>query len=682
MLNRLSARAKLFLFALVMLVPVALLGSIFAKQSNKDIDFANQERLGVIYIQPIWSLLKLASNERDEARMVSQSETNMKKLALVQAQYGGKLNSNKPYALLQSRRARLTNSTANTDRRTEYISAILELNTAIGDQSNLILDPDLDSYYVMDAVVGRLPAALFNLNRMQEAVNQFAASRTEATLIELSAAHQSLAGSLNAVSASTSSAIKTNKSGTTRSSLAALQSEFAARHNEYLMTVSAIRVQDANIPAIVQSEMAAQVSLLKSMDALWQGGVKELDRLLAARVDGFEKQREYESLKVIVSLMLACLFGLLIGRSLTTPLGALIARMNRLREGDVNIDVPYTALKTEIGDVARALEIFKFAVATSNTAKAELEATVAAVEDENARLNLASRQQLLDMAEVLEGQVGTIVDMLGITSQQLDGASKSLTEASEIAIDEIRVAADLVSTTEAGMAAIRPGTQQLSASIMQVSAEIGAATQETTAAAHRSSIANERISALLTAAEHVGSIVGVIEDIASQTQLLALNATIEAARAGDYGRGFAVVAGEVKTLANQTSKFTGDIAEKIAEIQTATRFASTHITDMGEMVSGISSTSTTIAAAIEEQTASTSDISRSIQDIAMQSERAALSVGKAETAMSAAGHSAKEVATASEHVRLQSDILRRDFANFLAQLRSDSVLENPEQAAA
>lgn len=664
MLNRLSVRAKLILFALVMLVPVALLGEIYIGQSRKDIAFGNKERVGIKYIKPIWALLNLAVNERDTARMSQKTEQNMQALATLEKTHDNMLSSSK---LLE----RLTKAENNQDRRPEYVNAVLALNDHVGAQFNLILDPDLDSYYVMDTVVGRLPLTLVALDRSREAITLLAAERSDATLIGLSAAHENFSILSNAVLSAVSNAILANKAGSTRASLLQTQSKFAAQQQQYIRIMSAMTAPQADRPSLLRAEAEARVQLLKSMDALWKVSAQELDRLIDKRVAGLEQHRQYQILKITIALVLACLVGFFIAKSLSGSLEQLISRMNRLREGDVNIDVPYLTLKTEIGDVARALNVFKVAVAKSSTAQAELEATVEAVRGENARLNIASRQQLLDMAEVLEGQVGTIVDMLGITSEQLDGASKSLTEASHVAIDEIRIAADLVSTTEASMAAIQPGTEQLSSSISQVSAEINLANRATTAAAERSTVANDRINALLNAAEHIGSIVGIIDDIASQTQLLALNATIEAARAGEYGRGFAVVAGEVKTLANQTARFTSDIATQIDEIQTATRFASDHITDMGRMVTGISSTSTTIAAAIEEQTASTTDISRSIQDIAKQSERAALSVGKAETAMATAELSARDVATASEHVRMQSDILRRDFANFLAELRDE-----------
>lgn len=664
MLNRLSVRAKLILFGLVMLIPIALLGDIYIGQSRKDIAFGNKERVGIEYIKPIWALLNLAVNEADTARMSQQAEQHMLALAKLEKTHDNMLNSNK---LLEQ----LTRAENNQDHRAEFVNAVLALNDHVGAEFNLILDPDLDSYYVMDSVVGRLPLAVVALDRARKAITRLTSERSDATLMELSAAHENFATLSNAVSAAVSNGILANKAGTTRASLSQMQSQFATQQQQYLHIIDAISAPQADSSALVKAEAEARIQLLKSMDVLWKASAHELDQLIAKRVARLEQHRERQIWKITIALILACLVGFLIAKSLAGSLEQLVSRMNRLREGDVNIDVPYLTLKTEIGDVARALNVFKAAVAKSSTAQAELEAIVESVRGENERLNIASRQQLLDMAEVLEGQVGTIVDMLGITSEQLDGASKSLTEASHVAIDEIRIAADLVSTTEASMAAIQPGTEQLSSSISQVSMEINLANRATSAAADRSTVANDRINALLNAAEHIGSIVGIIDDIASQTQLLALNATIEAARAGDYGRGFAVVAGEVKTLANQTARFTSDIATQIDEIQTATRFASDHISDMGRMVTGISSTSTTIAAAIEQQTASTTDISRSIQDIAKQSERAALSVGKAETAMTTAELSARDVATASEHVRMQSDILRRDFANFLAELRDE-----------
>jgi methyl-accepting chemotaxis protein len=670
MLTRLSIQAKLILFGIIMLIPIALLGKLFVEQSAKDIDFAARERIGVSYLQAVWPLLGQIT-KADIAPPPAQMLTELGKADRL---YGNIFGTKSQYQGTVSAAKQVGKSDDPQAASRAYTLSVTQLIAHVGDKSNLILDPDLDSYYAMDVVVLRLPELLVGMKEMQDAAAAYRDKPSHFQIIALGSAIKAFNLRSDAVLAAANNAMNNNASGQTRKSLLAANQNFAASQAKMADLMSALSQPNADATAIVSEMAAAETQMHAASNALWQATAKELDRLLQVRIQGFDARRNGELKLISIVLLAACLIGFFISRAMTSSLGKIVTVMSRLRSGDTDVVVPFSTLKTEIGEVARALDVFKEAIAIAKNAKSELEQTVAAVQDENTRLNQSAHQQLLDMAEILEGQVGTIVDMLGITSEQLDSASKSLTEASQAATDEIRVAADLVTTTESSMTAIRPGTQQLAASIAQVASEISHATNATNMAASRSHVANERIAALMGAAERVGSIVGIIDEIASQTQLLALNATIEAARAGDAGRGFAVVASEVKLLANQTAKFTGDITAQINEIQTATQFASDHITDMGKMITGISTTSTTISAAIEEQTASTSDISRSIDDIAAQSERAASSVSKAETAMVTASHSASEVAMASEHVRMQSDILRRDFAKFLAQLRKEDAV--------
>jgi aerotaxis receptor len=159
---------------------------------------------------------------------------------------------------------------------------------------------------------------------------------------------------------------------------------------------------------------------------------------------------------------------------------------------------------------------------------------------------------------------------------------------------------------------VSAAAEELSASIREIANQVTGASNVTHEAVDESHAAERTISQLRTEVERIGQIASLIADIASQTNLLALNATIEAARAGEAGRGFAVVASEVKKLANQTARATEDISKQIAEIRRATTDTVDAVTRIGGKVGEIDQVSAAIAAAMEEQSAATQEISRAV----------------------------------------------------------------------
>ncbi|MEE9290429.1 MAG: methyl-accepting chemotaxis protein, partial [Alphaproteobacteria bacterium] len=181
---------------------------------------------------------------------------------------------------------------------------------------------------------------------------------------------------------------------------------------------------------------------------------------------------------------------------------------------------------------------------------------------------------------------------------------------------------------------------------------------------------NATIEGLVEAAQKIGEVVDLINDIANQTNLLALNATIEAARAGDAGRGFAVVASEVKSLANQTAKATEEIGNQISAMQNVTEDAVGAIKSIGTIIGEISEISTSIASSVEEQGAATQEISRNVQEAATGTQEVNTNISGVNQLASETGAAAKQMLDASAELSKQAGSLGEDVKKFLADMKA------------
>ena len=212
--------------------------------------------------------------------------------------------------------------------------------------------------------------------------------------------------------------------------------------------------------------------------------------------------------------------------------------------------------------------------------------------------------------------IGQTADALGVAAEQLTILSQGMGDGASITSDKAASASSSSSEVSASIQTVASAAEEMTASIREIAQNATEAASVATGAVGVASQAQDTVASLGESSAEIGQVIKVITSIAQQTNLLALNATIEAARAGDAGKGFAVVANEVKELAKETAKATEDIGRKIEAIQGDTSGAVSAISEISEVIGRINDIQTTIASAVEEQTATTNEIARSVTEAA------------------------------------------------------------------
>ncbi len=224
-------------------------------------------------------------------------------------------------------------------------------------------------------------------------------------------------------------------------------------------------------------------------------------------------------------------------------------------------------------------------------------------------------------------QIGRNVSLLASSSEELNKVSQSMGSNADETATQANVVSAAAEQVSNNVQTVATGAEEMSASIKEIAKNTAEASRVATSAVRTAEVTNVTISKLGQSSAEIGQVIKVITSIAQQTNLLALNATIEAARAGEAGKGFAVVANEVKELAKETAKATEDISRKIEAIQGDTNGAVSAISQISQVIGQISDIQTTIASAIEEQSATTNEIGRTLAEAAKGSTDISKNIG-------------------------------------------------------
>ncbi len=386
-------------------------------------------------------------------------------------------------------------------------------------------------------------------------------------------------------------------------------------------------------------------------------------------MDGSEYAQQAASARLLAVLLSAIVVGLgvavawMLASGIASPLLQIADTMGHLSAGDLTAEVPFTTRRDEVGEMARAVEVFKLQGQENRRLVAAQDATRRQAEDER-------RQAMTNVADSLTAGIGSVADCLGQATHSLFGTAGDLDQLVEQARERAEVISTAADEASANVATVAAATEELSSSIGEIALRTTEGAKVVSKAINGAGEADHRISELDRAVTKIGEVVQFINDIAGQTNLLALNATIEAARAGDAGKGFAVVAGEVKNLATQTSRATGEIAGLIAAVRRATDGAVAAINSVSAVIGEMSAVSSAISSAVEEQSAATQEIARNIQHAADGTKLVVESVEGFRGVVSRVESASKQVVGASGEISGQADTLHQEVSQAVGAMRA------------
>lgn len=363
---------------------------------------------------------------------------------------------------------------------------------------------------------------------------------------------------------------------------------------------------------------------------------------------------------VIAAGLLA--LSVMIVRGLTAPIGRMMTAMTRLAEGDTRSALDNLTGNREINGMIAAVEVFR----QNAIARERLEAEQKAEQEAHER-----RAALIDtLIGDFDAQVADALGVVSGTARDMQSMANSMSEIAAATSSQSKSVAQAAEEASVNVQMVASASEELSTSVHEITRQVHESNTVAEKAVEQTDQATIEVRSLVEASERIGEIVGIINDIAGQTNLLALNATIEAARAGEAGKGFAVVASEVKTLATQTAKATEEIAGQIGAIQNATGSAVTQIDGIGGVVRRVNDIAVAISATVEQQGASTMEISRNVQEAAGGIQDVTESITTVSREAERTDSTSAEVLDATNRLTRQADLLGDQVKRFLEQVRA------------
>ena len=364
----------------------------------------------------------------------------------------------------------------------------------------------------------------------------------------------------------------------------------------------------------------------------------------------------------VVLLIVVALSIYVVGNTIVRrPLERAVRSIQALIDRRYDEPIDDTGRHDEIGEISKALEVFRD--------KARQAEALAAEQEETQRQQLARAERISDLSQNFDRQISELTQIVMNQVQDLNAASQTLTAGADDTSEKSTAVAAASEEASSNVETVASAAEELMASVGEISRQMTQSTEIASHAVEQAQSTNRKIEGLAQAANRISEVVKLITDIAEQTNLLALNATIEAARAGEAGKGFAVVAAEVKELANQTAKATEEISLQIQSVQTETAGSVEAIKGISETIEQMNEISSSIQVSVEQQGLATDEIARNIQEASNGTQEVAQNIVKVAASADDTGNAARQVSASANVLQTEANRLKQEVEGFLANVR-------------